>query len=196
MRAAPDSLGRAQRLEDAQGRYIEFAKNTFPRGLTLDGLKIVIDCANGAAYKVAPTVLWELGAEVVQIGVRPNGFNINDGCGSTSTKAMRDLVVAHGADIGIALDGDADRLIICDEHGKIVDGDQIMALIARSWKKAERLTGDAIVATVMSNLGLENLPARHGCSDDPDPGRRPLCVGTDAAYAAATSAANNPATSS
>ena len=157
LRAAPDSLGRAQRLEDAQGRYIEFAKNTFPRGLTLDGLKIVIDCANGAAYHVAPTVLWELGADVIQIGVRPNGFNINDGCGSTSTKAMRDLVVAHNADIGIALDGDADRLIICDEHGRVVDGDQIMALIARYWAKNDRLTGEGVVATVMSNLGLENF---------------------------------------
>jgi len=157
LRAAPDSLGRAQRLEDAQGRYIEFAKNTFPRGLTLDGLKIVIDCANGAAYRVAPTVLWELGADVIQIGVRPNGFNINDGCGSTSTKAMRDLVVAHNADIGIALDGDADRLIICDEHGRVVDGDQIMALIARYWAKNDRLTGEGVVATVMSNLGLENF---------------------------------------
>jgi len=157
LRAAPDALGRAQRLEDAQGRYIEFAKNTFPRGLTLDGLKIVIDCANGAAYKVAPTVLWELGAEVVQIGVRPNGFNINDGCGSTSTKSMRDLVVAHNADIGIALDGDADRLIISDERGQAIDGDQIMALIARTWHRTERLTGNGIVATVMSNLGLENF---------------------------------------
>ena len=157
LRAAPDALGRAQRLEDAQGRYIEFAKNTFPRGLTLDGLKIVIDCANGAAYKVAPTVLWELGAEVVQIGVRPNGFNINDGCGSTSTKSMRDLVVAHHADIGIALDGDADRLIVSDERGQVIDGDQIMALIARTWHRTERLTGNGIVATVMSNLGLENF---------------------------------------
>ena len=157
LRAAPDALGRAQRLEDAQGRYIEFAKNTFPRGLTLDGLKIVIDCANGAAYKVAPTVLWELGAEVIQTGVRPNGFNINDGCGSTSTKSMRDLVVAHGAHIGIALDGDADRLIISDEHGQIIDGDQIMALIARYWRQTDRLTGAGVVATVMSNLGLENF---------------------------------------
>lgn len=155
--AAPETLGRAQRLEDAQGRYIEFAKNTFPRGLTLEGLKVVIDCANGAAYKVAPTVLWELGAEVVQIGVRPNGFNINDGCGSTSTKAMRDLVVAHGADIGIALDGDADRLIISDENGRVIDGDQIMALVARCWHQTDRLTGNGIVATVMSNLGLENF---------------------------------------
>jgi phosphoglucosamine mutase len=157
LRASPDALGRAQRLEDAQGRYIEFAKNTFPRGLTLDGLKVVVDCANGAAYRVAPTVLWELGADVVQIGVRPNGFNINDGCGSTSTKAMRDLVVAHSADIGIALDGDADRLIVCDERGRTIDGDQIMALIARCWAKTDRLTGDGIVATVMSNLGLENF---------------------------------------
>jgi phosphoglucosamine mutase len=137
LRASPDALGRAQRLEDAQGRYIEFAKNTFPRGLTLDGLKVVVDCANGAAYRVAPTVLWELGADVVQIGVRPNGFNINDGCGSTSTKAMRDLVVAHSADIGIALDGDADRLIVCDERGRTIDGDQIMALIARCCAKTD-----------------------------------------------------------
>ena len=153
---APAKLGRAKRLYDAEGRYTEFVKRTFPKGLSLDGLKVVIDCANGAAYKVAPEVLWELGAEVIPVGVDPDGYNINKGCGSTDTDYMCSQVVSHGADIGIALDGDADRLMICDEQGAMVDGDQIMALIAKSWMDRGALKGTGIVATVMSNLGLEN----------------------------------------
>jgi len=155
--AAPEELGRALRLDDAQGRYIEFVKRTFPRGLTLDGLKIVVDCANGAAYKVAPTVLWELGAEVIPIGVDPDGYNINSGCGSTSTEFMQSQVAAHNADIGIALDGDADRVLVSDEYGKMVDGDQIMAAVAEYWSREGRLTGGGVVATVMSNLGFERF---------------------------------------
>jgi len=154
-RAAPEALGRAWRLDDAEGRYIEFAKNTFPRASTLDGLKIAIDCANGAAYKVAPTVLWELGAEVIPIGTEPDGFNINVNCGSTSPQTLSEQVVAHGADVGIALDGDADRLVMADEHGELVDGDQLMALIATSWHQSGRLQGGGVVATSMSNLGLQ-----------------------------------------
>ena len=152
---APEKLGRAQRLEDARGRYTEAAKATFPRHLRLEGLKVVVDCANGAAYRTAPTVLWELGAEVVPIAVQPDGFNINAKCGATAPERMCEQVVAHGADIGIALDGDADRVIICDETGSVVDGDQIMALIATSMQRAGTLRGGAVVATVMSNLGLE-----------------------------------------
>ena len=148
-------LGRAKRLDDAEGRYIEFVKNTFPRGLRLDGLKIVVDCANGAAYKVAPTALWELGADVVTYGVEPNGFNINKYCGSTDTRTMCRMVREHGADIGIALDGDADRVLVADETGTLLDGDQLMATVAESWHEAGRLTGGGVVATVMSNLGLE-----------------------------------------
>lgn len=155
--AKAEKLGRAKRLDDAQGRYIEFVKNTFPRGLRLDGYKIVVDCAHGAAYKVAPSVLWELGAEVVPIAVDPDGFNINEKCGATHTDAMREAVAAHGADLGIALDGDADRVIMADERGRAVDGDQLMALVARSWQKAGRLKGGGIVGTVMSNLGLERF---------------------------------------
>ena len=152
---ASEDLGRAQRLHNAVGRYIEFAKNTFPKHLRLDGLRIVLDCANGAAYRTAPSVLWELGAEVITIGTDPNGTNINDNCGSTSPKAMCDKVIETRADIGIALDGDADRLIVCDEKGNIIDGDQVMATIATNWHENGRLKGDALVATVMSNLGLE-----------------------------------------
>ncbi|MFP6712294.1 MAG: phosphoglucosamine mutase [Rhodospirillales bacterium] len=155
--ATPKELGRALRLDDAQGRYTEFVKQTFPRGLTLDGLKIVIDCANGAAYKVAPTVLWELGAEVIPVGVDPDGTNINSGCGSTSTEFMQSQVAAHGADIGIALDGDADRVLISDENGRMVDGDQIMAAVANYWAQEGKLTGGGVVATVMSNLGFERF---------------------------------------
>ncbi len=155
--AGPDELGRVKRIDDAGARYIEFAKNTFPRLLSLEGLRVVIDCANGAAYKVAPTVLWELGADVKAIGIDPNGFNINRQCGSTSTKAMREAVLEYRADIGVALDGDADRVIICDEKGQIVDGDQILALIARSWQRRGRLRGDGIVSTVMANMGLEKF---------------------------------------
>ncbi|MGQ0676676.1 MAG: phosphoglucosamine mutase [Rhodospirillales bacterium] len=151
----PERLGRARRLDDAQGRYIEFVKATFPRGLRLDGLKIVADCAHGAAYKVAPTVLWELGATVVPIGVQPDGTNINRNCGAVHPQAMCEAVVAHGADLGLALDGDADRVMIADERGRLLDGDQLMALVANSWRRARRLVGRGVVATVMSNLGLE-----------------------------------------
>ena len=131
-------------------------KNTFPRGLRLDGLKIVVDCANGAAYKVAPAALWELGADVVTYGVEPDGFNINKYCGSTDTRTMCRMVREHGADIGIALDGDADRVLVADETGKLIDGDQLMATVAESWHRDGRLTGGGVVATVMSNLGLEH----------------------------------------
>lgn len=153
--SSADKLGRATRIDDAMGRYIEFVKSSFPKGLRLEGLKIVIDCANGAAYKVAPRVLWELGADVVSIAVEPDGKNINKNCGATDVTALQETVVQHGADIGIALDGDADRVMICDENGHVIDGDQIMALIAQSWQTADRLRGKGIVATVMSNLGLE-----------------------------------------
>ncbi len=151
------ALGKASRLESARGRYVEFAKATVPSGVSLEGIKVVVDCANGAAYKVAPDVLWELGADVVAMGVSPNGFNINDSCGSTYPEAMCERVLAEGADIGIALDGDADRLILCDEKGEIVDGDQIMALITRTWAERGILKGGGLVTTVMSNLGLERL---------------------------------------
>lgn len=160
--AGPMELGRVKRVDDAGARYIEFAKNSFPKSLSLEGLRIVIDCANGAAYKVAPTVLWELGAEVKEIGVDPNGFNINSECGSTAPKAMQERVKEYRADIGIALDGDADRVIICDEKGEIVDGDQILALIARSWRKNGRLKGGAVVSTIMANMGLERYLAGEG----------------------------------
>ena len=155
-------LGKAKRIDDVSGRYIEFAKGTVPNGMTFDGLRIVIDCANGAAYKVAPIVLKELGAEVLTIGVSPDGYNINKDCGSTAPGTMCDRVVAEGADLGIALDGDADRIIMCDEMGNVVDGDQIMALIARSWKDRGLLKGNCLVSTVMSNLGLERLLAEDG----------------------------------
>ena len=148
-------IGRAKRLEDAGGRYIEFAKSSFPRGLILDGLKIAIDCANGAAYRVAPTVLRELGAEVIPLAVSPDGTNINRECGATAVAHLATQTVAHGAHIGLALDGDADRLIVIDETGQIIDGDQIMALIATSWARAGLLRGGGIVATIMSNMGLE-----------------------------------------
>src|SRR5690606_4880283 len=143
----------------AQERYIEFAKRTLARDLRLDGLRVVIDCANGAGYKVAPEALWELGAEVIKIGVDPNGRNINHKCGSTAPDALIDKVKELRAEIGIALDGDADRLVIVDEKGQLVDGDQLMAVIAESWLKAGRLAGGGIVATVMSNLGLERYLA-------------------------------------
>lgn len=155
--AEPERIGRARRVEDARGRYSHFAKSCFPEELRLDGLKVVIDCANGAAYQVAPTALWELGAETISIGVSPNGTNINDKCGSTAPAMLQETVVASGADIGIALDGDADRLIIVDEQGRVIDGDQIMALIGKSWSEAGRLKGGGVVATVMSNLGLERF---------------------------------------
>ncbi len=160
--AGPAKLGRASRLDDAAGRYIESAKASFPRGLRLDGLKIVVDCAHGAAYRVAPTVLWELGAEVIPVGVSPDGFNINRGCGSTVPEFICGEVKRHGARLGLALDGDADRLILSDEQGRIIDGDQILALIARSWSEEGRLAGGGIAATVMSNLGLERFLGGQG----------------------------------
>jgi len=153
--AEPAKLGRAKRIDDAQARYIEFAKRTFPANQRLDGMRIVLDCANGAAYRVAREVLWELGADVVAIGVDPDGFNINRECGSTFPQTMCAKVKESRADIGIALDGDADRVVIADERGRIVDGDQLLALIARSWSKAGTLKGGGVVATVMSNLSLE-----------------------------------------
>ena len=158
----PARLGRASRLEDAPGRYIEAAKASFPRGQTLDGLRIVVDCAHGAGYRVAPTVLWELGAEVIPIGVAPDGFNINKAVGSTAPAALATLVRERRADLGIALDGDADRVVLVDEAGQVVDGDQILALIARSWHAQGRLTGGAVVATVMSNMGLERFLSARG----------------------------------
>ncbi|OAN64808.1 phosphoglucosamine mutase [Sphingomonas sp. TDK1] len=155
-------IGRARRVEDARGRYIHFAKSTFPSDLTLDGLKVVVDCANGAAYQVAPSALWELGAEVVSIGVSPNGKNINDGVGSTAPQVLSETVVGSGAALGIALDGDADRLIVVDETGTVIDGDQLMALIATGWARQGKLAGGGLVATVMSNLGLERHLAAQG----------------------------------
>ena len=160
--AGPSELGRVARIDDSQARYVEIAKATFPRGLSLSGLRVVIDCANGAAYKVAPTALYELGAEVIPLGVEPNGMNINDECGSTHPQTMARLVKEYRADIGIALDGDADRVVICDERGRIVDGDQIMALIAGHWAARDQLTGGGVVATVMSNLGLERFLQARG----------------------------------
>jgi phosphoglucosamine mutase len=154
--AAPqDKLGRAKRIEDAQARYIEFAKRTFPKSLRLEGLRVVIDTANGGAYKVAAAALWELGAEIIPLGNDPNGFNINEKCGSTAPDAMCAKVIETRADIGIALDGDADRVVIADEEGTLIDGDQLMALIATSWHRQGRLAGGGLVATIMSNLGLE-----------------------------------------
>jgi phosphoglucosamine mutase len=152
---SPSRLGRASRMEDAPGRYIEAVKQSFPRGLTLEGLRVVVDCAHGAAYKVAPTVLWELGAEVVSVGDAPDGFNINRNVGSTSPEQLAALVQERRADLGIALDGDADRLVLVDQEGCTIDGDQILALIAQSWLRDGRLRGGGIVATVMSNMGLE-----------------------------------------
>jgi phosphoglucosamine mutase len=153
--AAPAAIGRAKRLDDAEGRYIEAVKGSVARGLDLSGLKIVVDCANGAAYQVAPTVLWELGAEVIPLAVAPDGFNINGDCGSTHPAVLQKHVVTHKADIGIALDGDADRVVLVCEHGRLIDGDQLMATIADQWNNAGRLAGEGVVATVMSNLGLE-----------------------------------------
>jgi len=155
---APRNIGRSKRVDDGVGRYAEFVKTTIPRDLRLNGLRIVLDCANGAAYKVAPQVLWELGAEVIPIGVSPDGFNINLNCGSTDTRAAAKAVVEYRADIGLCLDGDADRIIVLDETGAIADGDQIMGLIAK--RRLSR--GDALVTTVMSNLGLEKHLAQHG----------------------------------
>ncbi|MFZ4607735.1 MAG: phosphoglucosamine mutase [Caulobacter sp.] len=159
---APADLGRVRRVDDAQARYVEIAKASFPRQLNLNGLRVVIDCANGAAYKVAPEVLYELGAEVIKVGVDPNGCNINADCGSTHPATMVDAVREFRADVGIAVDGDADRVAICDETGQVVDGDQIMAIVAGAWAAEDRLSGGGIVATVMSNLGLERFMASRG----------------------------------
>ncbi|WP_088308366.1 phosphoglucosamine mutase [Novosphingobium sp. B 225] len=155
--APSPQIGRARRIDDVRGRYIHAVKSSLPDDVRLDGLKIVVDCANGAAYQVAPSAIWELGAEVVAVGVQPNGTNINDRCGSTHLELVKETVVASGAQIGIALDGDADRLIVVDERGQTVDGDQIMALIGSQWAQQGRLRGGGVVATVMSNLGLERF---------------------------------------
>lgn len=160
--ANSEDLGRAKRLDDASGRYVEFVKNTFPKGATLDGLKIVIDCAHGAAYKVAQEILYELGATVIPIGVQPDGRNINKSCGATSPAVLQETVIQHGADLGIALDGDADRIFMCDEQGKVIDGDQIMGVIATALHDRGQLAGDTVVATVMSNLGLERYLKNYG----------------------------------
>ena len=157
--AEPARIGRARRIEDAQARYIEFVKRTFPKHLRLEGLRIVVDCAHGAAYRVAPAVLWELGADVFAIGVEPNGVNINQEVGSTAPGAMIEKVKETRADFGIALDGDADRVVMCDEKGFIIDGDQVLALIARSWARSGELQGGGVVGTVMSNIGLERYLA-------------------------------------
>ena len=159
--AKAEMVGRAKRIDDARGRYVHFAKSTLPESMRLDGLKIVLDCANGAAYHVAPDALWELGADVIALGVTPDGTNINHLCGSTHPQALRDAVVANKAHIGLALDGDADRLIVVDETGKVIDGDQLMALIAIDHKRRGALEGKAVVATVMSNLGLERHLAKN-----------------------------------
>ncbi len=193
--AEPHKLGRVLRVDDAQARYIEIAKASFPRNLTLGGLRIVIDCANGAAYKVAPSALYELGAEVFCVGVSPDGLNINEKCGSTQPQAMIDKVRELRADIGIALDGDADRVVICDETGKLVDGDQIMAIIAGNWAAKGLLKGGGLVATVMSNLGLERfMHSRISAWNGP---RSATAMSSNAcATAASTWAASSRATSS
>lgn len=153
--ASPKKIGRAKRLDDAPGRYIELVKSTFPKHLRLDGLKIVVDCANGAGYVVGPIILWELGAEVISMGVTPNGFNINRECGSTHPKALAARVIEEGADLGIALDGDADRIVMVDEKGHVIDGDQLMAMIATRWHSTGELKGGGVVSTIMANLGFE-----------------------------------------
>ena len=178
--ADSDGLGRAKRLDSVHDRYIEFAKRTLPKAMSLSGLRVVVDCANGAAYKVAPAALWELGAEVIAINVEPNGFNINKECGSTHPAGLQKKVHEVRADIGIALDGDADRVVIVDEKGEIVDGDQIMALIAESWQESGRLVGGGVVATIMSNLGPGALPRQQGPATASHPGGRPLCGRTHA----------------
>jgi len=162
--AASGDIGRARRVEDARGRYVHAVKSSFPEHLRLDGLRVVVDCANGAAYEVAPLALWELGADVISIGVSPNGTNINEQCGSTDTKLLQAKVRETRADIGIALDGDADRLIIVDDEGRVVDGDQLMALVASGAQARGELKGGGIVATVMSNLGLERFLGGKGLS--------------------------------
>lgn len=162
--AAPDRIGRAKRIDGVADRYIEFAKSTLPRGVDLEGLRIVVDCANGAAYRVAPELLWELGAEVIKIGTQPDGLNINAGCGSTAPEALKNKVHEVRADVGVALDGDADRLILVDQRGEVINGDQLLAVTAHSWQEASRLSSPSIVATIMSNLGLERYLAGLGLS--------------------------------
>ena len=152
----PEKIGRAKRLDDANGRYLEFLKNTFPSKQRLEGLKIVVDCANGASYISAPIVFWELGAEVIQIGVKPDGLNINKECGSTDTRLLSEKVKENNADIGLALDGDGDRLMVCDENGQIINGDQILGLLALELKEKKMLTNNEVVGTLMTNVGLEN----------------------------------------
>ena len=164
MLSEAENIGRAKRIDDGLFRYVERVKSTFPSDLTLDGLKVAVDCANGAAYRAAPQVLWELGAEVIPLGVAPNGTNINKGCGSTDTRLAAETVVSHGADVSICLDGDADRIMILDENGVVADGDQIMGLFAARWAEEGRLAGNTLVATVMSNLGLERYLERKGIS--------------------------------
>ena len=160
--APASEIGRAQRIDDGRFRYVERVKSTFPPGMRLDGLKVVVDCANGAAYRAAPEVLWELGADVVALGTSPDGANINAGCGSTQPQAAAEAVVAHGADVGLCLDGDADRIVLIDETGTVADGDQLMALMAARWAEEGRLRDGTLVATVMSNLGLERFLAARG----------------------------------
>jgi phosphoglucosamine mutase len=162
--AQASNIGRAKRIDDGRFRYAERLKGTFPHGMRLDGIKVVIDCANGAGYKVAPEVLWELGATVIPVGTHPDGFNINEGCGSTAPLTAAETIVTHGADVGICLDGDADRVMILDEHGNVADGDQIMGLFANRWAQADRLNKGTLVATVMSNLGLERFLNDKGLS--------------------------------
>ncbi|EBA14279.1 phosphoglucosamine mutase [Roseobacter sp. SK209-2-6] len=160
--AQPQNIGRAKRIDDARFRYGERVKSSLPRGIRLDGLKVVLDCANGAAHRIAPEVLWELGADVVPLGIAPDGVNINHDCGSTKPEAAAATVVAHRADVGICLDGDADRVILIDENGQVADGDQLMALLAGRWAKADLLAQNTLVATVMSNLGLERCLEAQG----------------------------------
>ncbi|ASP22614.1 phosphoglucosamine mutase [Antarctobacter heliothermus] len=160
--AQPNNIGRARRIDDGRFRYQERVKGTLPSGLRLDGIKVVVDCANGAAYKTAPEVLWELGADVVTVGTDPNGLNINDNCGSTKPAAAAEAVRRHGADVGLCLDGDADRILMIDENGRVADGDQFMALLAARWAEEDRLKGGTLVATVMSNLGLERFLGDRG----------------------------------
>jgi phosphoglucosamine mutase len=162
--AQASNIGRAKRIDDGRFRYAERLKGTLPHGVRLDGIKVVIDCANGAGYKVAPEVLWELGATVIPVGTHPDGFNINEGCGSTAPRTAAETIVTHGADVGICLDGDADRVMILDEHGNVADGDQIMGLFANRWAQADRLNKGTLVATVMSNLGLERFLNDKGLS--------------------------------
>ena len=195
-RAAPAELGRAKRLDDAGGRYIEFVKQSFPKGLRLDGLRVVVDCAHGAAYKVAPTVFWELGAEVFSLGVSPDGLNINRDCGALSPEQMRQEVVARRADIGIALDGDADRLIVADERGVILDGDQLMALIATSLARGRPARRRRAGRDGDVESRARALPRERADRPAPHRGRRPLRRREDAGAPAAISAASNPATSS